>query len=196
MRNLIIKISTWAFLAGLVFTGMGVWEIIKERNVSQTPSAIQSSDVNKTTEELAYATIQGGRLDLANTYEYSLQTKKSDVKLNSDYFIPVKDTETDAVIYVLKTSDEPSIEDVLKTANFSGLLQNRSELPSKILDAYKKEFPNVDFAYLDTTYKPETLIEKIKGLGIFLGLLLGGLVIRTLATKKPESIATENAANP
>ena len=35
MKNLVIKISTWAFLAGLLFTGFGLWDIYEEKDVEQ-----------------------------------------------------------------------------------------------------------------------------------------------------------------
>lgn len=198
MKNLIIKIATYAFLAGLVFSAMGVWQIIKERNVSVTPEKYTIDSLIEPKEDLMYVAIEGGRLDIMNTYELSLSTKKTDINLSSNYYTPVLNVEDSSVIYILKSDLEPSVKDIIKVAEYQGLLQSKNELPEKILTAYEKLLPGHKYFYLDSTYKPETLLEKIKGNAIFFYMLFGGLFVRLLLTRSPKqntetAIEEENA---
>ncbi|MEJ2042955.1 MAG: hypothetical protein P8X89_06745 [Reinekea sp.] len=184
MKNLVKKFSTWAFLVGLFFTAFGLLDIFQERNVGQKPVEMTIDSVVDPADELIYASINGGRLDLSNAYEYSLSTKKSDVKLTSDFFIPVFKNEERKVIYILKTALEPTISDMAKAPTYQGLLKSKNELPSKILDAYNGKFNNDNFYFLDSTYDPKTILEKLLGLKFFIGLLIIGLVVRFLVGKK------------
>ncbi|MBL4909295.1 MAG: hypothetical protein JKX78_04595 [Alteromonadaceae bacterium] len=194
MKNLVIKIATWAFMIGLLFTGFGLWDIYKERNVNSEAIVMEFNTISDPNGSLIYAEISGGQLDIANTYELSLSTKKSDAKLTSDFYTPVINNENSTVAYILKSALEPTIQEMVKKAEYKGLLQSKSELPKKILAAYNKSFPNTKFVYLDSTFKPETFLEKIIGLKIFFYLLVGGLAVRLMLNGKRKTPIEEASA--
>ncbi len=191
MKNLIIKLSTWAFLLGLALSGYGVWEIYKQRNVSATPEVMEIGKVADPQDRLVYASIQGGAVDYENTYEYSLTTKK-DVKLNTEYFAPVVNTETGKVVYILKLASEPTIAQMALEANFTGLLSSSGDIPEDLRVEFKKEYPEQSFFLLDSTYEPKSIMEKLLDLKIFIILMVGGLVIRLALSSKS---APEQEAN-
>ena len=191
MKNLVIKISTWAFLAGLLFTGFGLWDIYEEKDVSTEAIQIKSESIDGSNGSLVYVEISGGRLDVTNTYELSLSTKKSDAKLTSNFYTPVLNG--GSVAYILKSPLAPTLQEISSTANYSGLLQSKSELPEKILASYNKSFPTDNFSYLDSTYEPKTTIEKIFDLKIFIYLLLGGLAVRFILSYNRKSIAEDDS---
>jgi len=187
MRKFAIKISTYAIFGGLLLGGLGLWSIYKEKDVNKEVISMESSSIVDPNESLVYTEITGGKLDLVNSYEYSIGRKKSDRKISIGYYTPILDKETNEVLYIVKRRTEPSIEDLLKESVYKGLLQNKSELPEKILTAYDEVFPNTKFYFLDTSYKPKTLLEKLKNLRFFFYLLIGGIVARVALrdNKKP-----------
>jgi len=191
MKNLVIKISTWAIFLGLLFTGYGLWDIYEKKDVSTEAIKMKSESISDSDGSLVYVEISGGRLDVTNAYELSLSTKKTGTNLSSDFYIPVLNE--DSVAYILKTPLAPTLQELSSTANYSGLLQSKSELPEKILSSYNKSFPTDNFSYLDSTYEPKTTIEKIFGLKIFVYLLLGGLAVRFMLNNNKKSTAEDDS---
>ena len=185
MKNLVIKIATWALLAGLALTGLGLWDIYKERGVGTEAIQMSLDSVDGSAESLVYAQVSGGQLDITNTYEYGLSTKKAGAKVTSDFYTPVLNG--NSVAYILKTPVAPTLQEMSKVANYSGLLQNKSELPEKILTAYDASFPEGVYSYLDSTYKPQTMLEKLMDLKIYVLLLLGGLAVRFIFSRNKKS---------
>ncbi len=197
MRNLIIKLATWAFLLGLVLSGYGVWEIYKQRNVSTTPEVMEIGGVADPQGQMVYASIQGGVVDYNNTYEYSLTTK-NDVKLNTEYYVPVINEDTEKVVYILKLGSEPTIAQMALEANFTGLLSSSGEIPEDLRVEFKKEYPGQTFLLLDSTYEPKAIMEKLLDLKIFFILMIGGLIIRLALSSKstPQQEMDEPGSNP
>ena len=185
MKRFINKIASGALLFGLVFVSMGCWKIYKERNVSSEPIAMEVGAISQPEGGLAFASITGGKLDITNMYEYSLTTKKSETKLTSNYYIPVMHPVSGDVAYIVKSSLQPTVEDILKDASYTGLLTNKSELPSKILTAYDEKYSGSKYLFLDSTYKAKSISEKILDLKLFFYLLFGGLVVLILVNRKP-----------
>jgi len=151
--------------------------------VNQTPIEVTIDNIGGLRDELTYASIEGGRLDIINTYEYSVSTKRSGIDLSSTYYTPVLETEDMSVAYILKSDAEPTMDDFIETANYKGLLQTKQALPEKILNAYNREYPNQNYFYLDTSYAPKTLLKKIQDMSLFIFLLFGGLFVRIFATR-------------
>lgn len=183
MKRFILKIANTAILFGLLLTGYGLWDIYKERNVGLEASDIAISSLPTASDTIQYAHVSGGQIDPENVYEYTLSTKKSDVKLSSDFYMPVIADDEGTPGYILKLKDEPDVKQLLTTADYTGLLQSRSELPSKLLTAYESLYPGTGFLFLDTTYKPRSTMEKLAGLKIFFALFIIGLVVRLLTVK-------------
>jgi hypothetical protein len=195
MKRTILKLATWVFLAGLLFSGVGIWQIIKERNVSSTPEEMAVDEVTNPHDQLIYASIHGGRVVFTSTYEYSLTTKK-DVALTSDYYAPVINTDTGKVAYILKFETEPTIEQFAETASHTGLLSSPEDLPEKLRKAFRQDFPGQKYYFLDSTYEPKSLIEKLSDLKMFLILLFGGLAVRmALSEKSPPQPETEGVSD-
>jgi hypothetical protein len=196
MKKIVVKLATWVFLAGLLFSGVGIWKIIEEWNVSSTPEEMAIDKVSDPQDQLIYASIHGGRVDFANTYEYSLTTKKKDVALTTDFYTPVVNTDTGKVVYILKLPSEPTITQLAEEASYTGLLSNLKNLPEKLQDAFRAEFPGQRYYFLDSTYESKSLMEKLTDLRIFLILLFGGLAIRIIFSEKsPPQPAVEEASD-
>jgi hypothetical protein len=196
MKKFIVKLATWVFLAGLLFTGVGIWQIIKERNVSSTPEKMEIGGVADPRDQLIYASIHGGSVDFANTYEYSLTATKKDVALSNDYYAPVVNRDTGKVVYIVKLPSEPTIDQFGEIASYTGLLSNLDNLPEKLRNAFREELPGQRYYFLDSTYEAKSLMEKLSDLKIFLILLFGGLAIRiALSEKTPPQPETEEAGN-
>ena len=191
MKKLIMKISTWAFMLGLFVIGFNLWDIYKERNINSEAISIEANDIVSSNTN-KYSEVVGGRLDITNMYELSLTTKRSDSKLTSDFYIPVLNSENDSLLYILKTPLAPTAQEFSGIAKYKGLLKDKAELSTKILDAYNQSFNNAKFVFLDSTYKPETLMEKIINLKVFLYLLIGGLIGMFLCRSKQPKPITVN----
>lgn len=183
MKKFVVKIVTWALIIGVVGLGYGLWDIVKKSRVNKEVRSLNIDDMQSFDGDLLFAQIKGGRLDVSNTYEYSLSTRKTDVKLSSDYFTPVVNASNSQVAYIIKTDTEPTLGDMLAQADYSGLLQGQSELPGKIRKAYEEKFPNTRLLYLDTTYRPQPMIARLLDLKVFLLLLVAGLVLRIILTR-------------
>lgn len=183
MKGFVLKIATGAMTFGLLLTAVGLWDIFKERNVGLNPQEVAIANLPSQPDSILYAHISGGQVNPELVYEYTLSTKKSDVQISSDFYMPVM-TDADGTIgYILKLADEPDAKQLLTVADFTGLLQSKSELPSKLLNAYEESFPNAGFMFLDTTYKPRSNLEKLAGLKLFFALFVGGLAIRLVTNK-------------
>lgn len=132
---------------------------------------------------------------MSNTYEFGLSTRKSDVKLTSDYYLPVINGENSQILYIVKTSAQPNFSGIVKQADFTGLLQSPSAIPDKIHKAFDETFPNAQYLYLDSTYRPQPMIVQLKDLTIFLVLLLAGLGLRLALTRsgKTQRVVQEQA---
>ena len=48
---------------------------------------------------------------------------------------------------------------------------------------YVEKFPNARLLYLDTTFRPQPVIERLPELRIRLGLILAGLMVRLVLSK-------------
>lgn len=189
MKNILVKIATYVFIAGLVFSAIGIWKMIEERNVSNVATKLTIDNVVDPKEEPVYVAIVGGRIDLTNTYEFTLSTKKTDISLSINYYTPVVNTEDSSVVYIVKTRTEPSIADFLKPANYEGLLQSSEKLPEDLVKAYQNELPGQTYYYLDSSYKPKSFVEKLQGNLIFFCMLIGGYLVRFLLTRTPKQNA-------
>lgn len=188
MIGILRKLSTYAIVIGLVFIGVSGWNIFKERNVNTKPRAMALSDVGPIVAGLSYVTLTGGRIDLANTYSYTLQHRKSKATLGTKYYTPVVDGQDGGkVVYIVESSEEPSLEDLLKEASYAGLLQSSDNLPESLRAKFMDEFPDGGFHYLDSTYKPRTVWQRIQGLSLFFYLLVGGIVVRVLIARRKVS---------
>jgi hypothetical protein len=183
VKKIIIKIVTLMLLIGGVGLGYGVWDIIKKSGVNKEVKSFGIEDIQSFNGDLLYARINGGRLDISNTYEYSVSTRRTDVKLSSAYFTPVVNGKNSQVAYIIKTDIQPTASDMLVPADYSGLLQSESELPNKIRKAFVETFPSTQLRYLDTTYRPLPILDQLIDLKIFLLLLLAGLVLRIALTR-------------
>ena len=184
MKYVVMKVATLVFLIGLFFSGIGIWKIFQERNVSRLPVPMTIDKVSVPHDGLIYASIRGGELDAGNIYEYILSAKKTETKLLSYYYVPVRKTGGGKVVYLLKLALKPTSGQIAAEANYKGLLSDISELPRELQDAYKTKFPWQNYYVLDSTYEPKTIMEKFADLKVFFMLLVGGLLIRVVVGKK------------
>jgi hypothetical protein len=184
MKGIIAKVSTWAIFLGALLGGYGLHDIYNERDVGTEARVIELDALQKESGGLTFASVTGGRLAFMNMYEYSVSTKKSKAKLSTQYFIPVLD-QNDNIVYVVETAVEPTLRAIADVASYSGLLQSKDGLPEKLRTAFDVDFSSSNYMYLDTTYKPETLVEKLLGLKIFFMMFFGGIFVQLLLKKKP-----------
>lgn len=184
MRNLILKISTWVSLICFLIGGVGILILYNSKN--KPPEAMQINAVANPGGKMVYATISGGRLDLANAHEDILPAKKVAAENHSDYYIPILNDKGDSIVYILKTGLTPTLLGPVQKAHFSGFLQNKSKLPQEILDASNARYAGADFFYLDSTRRPKTRIQKMIGMNIFFFLAIGALVVRILFRRKKQ----------
>lgn len=175
MKGLIIKGATWAMLGGLLVTAVGIWDMIKERNVSKTPTEISIADIQNLENTFTYATIKGGELDLSNTYTYKIKTRKRKTELLNHYFVPVIQKGAQANIYILKTTDKPVHQ---ATNIFTGLLQPKDEMPSDLQHEYDKLYPTTDYYLLDTSHKAASFFESIQKVALFFAIAVAGFLVR------------------
>jgi len=193
MRKTFITLSTWVSFLAFLFVAIGMWNIFKERNVSHTAITVEADKIQLLAPELVYATVVGGYLDHTNMYEFGISSKNSDEMAVSYYYTPVVKGSDQSFLYILKTDNGPKLESDGAIANYTGLLRSESELPEKIASSYRSEYPGKSLLYLDSMYQPETIIEKVYNLKVFLILLFAGLGVRILLSKnKPSPASGEN----
>ena len=185
IKNQIQKFATLAIIIGVGVSCIGLWQMFSERNVASEPEIMDVANLNNPSGGLVYATVTGGTADLTNTFEYSIKRKKR-TTLVKTYFVPVVDSASNNVAYILGTDQEPGY---LGAANgrHTGLLQNNSSLPNKLKDSYSELFPGQSFPYLDATYKPRSMFEKFSKIGLFLGIAIMGLLVRLSLGRKAQA---------
>lgn len=191
MRNLILKISTWVSIICFLIGGVGILILYKSKN--KPPEAMQINAIANPGDKLVYATISGGRLDLADAREAILPAKKVNAEKRSDYYIPVLNDKGDSVVYILKTGLTPTLLEPVQKAHFSGFLQSKSKLPQEILDACNTKYAGTDFFYLDSSRRPKTRIQKMIGMNIFFLLAISALVVRILFRRKKRKAPKKTA---
>jgi len=169
LRNQVIKVATLAILFGLLLAGYSLWQMFEKRNVASEPEVMNLAELQNPEDGLVYATINGGTLDLQNTFEYSIKKRRRAARVQN-YFIPVKDAGSDSVKYVLQTKTDPGSLD----------------------EAYATAYPGQSFALLDTSYKPQTTLQNLTKVGLFLGLAVVGFFVRLLMTHRPTPQPTMN----
>ncbi|MGI2259327.1 hypothetical protein [Shewanella sp. GXUN23E] len=210
MKNFILKLANYAFIVGLLMSLIGLWQIYQQRNLDSTPVDIQLEAVQLPQDEMVFASIKGGMLDISHTYELTRTTKKGKIQLSSDFYTPVVNPREDTVVYILQTNNAPEITEMMKDADFTGLLQTADSLPDKIISAYQADLPGQQYLYLDATYQPRTLMQKLESNLVFFLLMFGGLAVRlwlsrpasprasspepTQATRPPETAAPDQMA--
>ncbi|MCL1036729.1 hypothetical protein L2750_06140 [Shewanella submarina] len=192
MKNFILKIANYAFFIGLLMSLYGLWTIYKERNVDTTAVEVQLEQLTEPESGLALVNVKGGLMVLSNTYELSRSTRKTNINLSSDYYTPVVNPNSGETIYILQTNELPPLEDIITIADFTGLRQSSDALPDKIKSAFQKDLPGQNYLYLDTTYQPMTLMEKLQSNLIFFYLMLGGLTVR-LILNRPSKAEPSNS---
>jgi len=133
IRNQIQKFATLAIIAGVGLTCFGLWQMFEQRNVSANPELMDIASINSPG-GLVYATVSGGTLDFANTFEYSIKRKRRTTMVKT-YFIPVMDNTSNKVTYILGTEQEPGDLSAVGPG-YTGLLQNNSSIPNKLMDSY------------------------------------------------------------
>jgi len=175
IRNWLIKIANTAILFGVLLACYGAYKAFVERGVSNTSTAMEIAEVGSQN-ELIYANVSGGQLDLGNTMKSELQSRKRGTTYSTNYFIPVKN-DGGEVSYILQTSDDP-LGIAAGTANFTGLLQNADALSGDLKETFKQMYAGQKFHHLDTTYKPESMGKKFGMVGAFLGLAIGAFFVR------------------
>ena len=180
MINKFKKLASYAFLAGLFFVGYGLWEIYQQRNINQEVVTVEIGELANTGNQLIYATVNGGTVDLANVYEYTIQSRKKKRQLGKTFYTPVIISSTGKVAYILDSEQMPSITDLIGTAHYTGLLRDGSEVPSGLREKFDAAYPNSNYQLLDSSYEPKTLKEKMFDLKDAIALMLGGLIIRLL----------------
>ncbi|MEJ2592104.1 MAG: hypothetical protein P8178_12010 [Candidatus Thiodiazotropha sp.] len=198
MTRLIGKLATLAILFGVVGTSIGLWDIVRKSGINKEALPLQARDLHDFDGGLRYTRIEGGRLDLSNSCEYRLDTLGRDGKTASRYFTPVLNSENSHLAYIIGTEVQPTRNDMLIQADYTGLLQSRSELPGSIRMQYVEKFPNARLLYLDTTFRPQPVIERLTELRIHLGLILAGLTVRLVLSKadKRERFAPRETEKP
>ena len=179
IKNQIAKLSMLALLIGLGITAVGLFTMFQERNVTSDPTAMQAADMPDPGSELIYATVEGGTLDLANSFESQIKRKRRTLK--TEYFVPV--LENGLVSYVLQTDEDPGS---ITAGSFTGLLKSSSDLPGELVNTYQKVFQGQTYPLLDAGYKPESTMAKFKKLGLFIGLAVAGLIGMILTRRKPD----------
>lgn len=190
MKGLIKKASKWICLITLFCTGMGVWDIYKERNLTLDPQKMAIENIADPKESIIYADIAGGVVDAMNILEYTTERRSRKTKIKrttgTDYFIPVLSPETGKAVYIVEVASEP--DDILsaESISFKGILQSSEALPTKVKEAYSQTYTNTNFYFLDSNYRPETLLEKVQGLSIFVIPFLISLAIFLLVSRKPK----------
>jgi len=162
MRAFLAKIFTWGLLLSLAMFGIGAWETFKEKNVSTELTSMNMENMTNPTGEPVYAEITGGQMDIGNIYTYSTSSSSSP----SDFYVPVMNGDT--LSYIAKLNQEPTPEQMVSEAKFTGLFQGASEMPSDLLDAYDGIYTSGAYFYLDTEYEPKPLTNKLLKLGLFL----------------------------
>ncbi|WP_261841533.1 hypothetical protein [Aliamphritea ceti] len=191
MKSLLLKGANWIILIGLALTCYGIYEAVTQRNISASPEAIDISSLVNYEGELKYVTITGGRLDLANTYEYTRE-KKGKVR-SRDFYSPILGKD-DKPVYIMQFENEPTMEMAFTEAKFTGLLKESSGLPSDILDAYTAEFSGTDYFMLQTDFTYKTMGERLKLIGIFFAMFIIGIVIRKALTRSSRNTQQETEA--
>jgi len=184
MKRLLLKLANWVFFLGLAFCAVGIWHMYKERNVSSTPTDMEVSSIADPQEDLIYASIHGGSIDITNTYEYSVKTKKSDVTLKTEYYIPIMVPDSEKVAYIFKSHLKPTNEQLLTTPDYTGLLSSTGSIPEKIRSAYESTYPGQHYYLLDTSFKPKTIWEQLADLKIFVIMMIVGLIGRIALSPK------------
>ena len=127
IKNQIAKLSMLALLIGLGITAVGLFTMFQERNVTSDPTAMQAADMPDPGSELIYATVEGGTLDLANSFESQIKRKRRTLK--TEYFVPV--LENGLVSYILQTDEDPGS---ITAGSFTGLLKSSSDLPGELVN--------------------------------------------------------------
>jgi hypothetical protein len=183
MRRIFANASTLLLVLGIAGTVFGLWDIVRKSGINKEAQSIYVNDLESFDGNLLYAHIEGGRLDLSNSYEYSLSTRGRNVNLTSTFFTPVLNDENSHLAYIIATDAQPTYNDMLLQADYTGLLQTRSELPGSVRARYADKFPNARMFYLDTTYRPQQAIERLLELRLFLGLTLVGLATKLSLTR-------------
>ena len=183
MKRLIGKMATLAVLFGVVGTAIGLWDIARKSGINKQVLTLRVSDLQDFVGGLRYARIEGGRLDLSNSCEYRHNTRGRDGENASRYFTPVLNGENSHLAYIIETRAQPTRNDMLIRADYTGLLQSPSELPGSIRMRYVEKFPNARLLYLDTTYQPQTVMARLPELRTHLGLILLGLTVRLVLSK-------------
>ncbi len=191
MKALLLKGANWILLIGLFLTCYGIYDAFNQRNVSATPQAVELASLANYDGELSNVTISGGRLDVANTYEYTRE-KRGKVR-SRDFYAPVLNADNQPV-YIMQFEAEPTLEMAFKEAEYTGLLQPASALPDKILEAYTSEFGHSNFYMLETDFTHQSLGDRIGKIGFFFVIFLVGFGLRKLLTRKPAVTQQETEA--
>ena len=191
MKNIILKITGYGLVLGLLLFGVRAWDIKEKWDVNSSPMELKSSSLNSGVEPNSYVRIQGGRLDITNAYEESLTTKKAKAKLSSFFYIPVVNSDGVAS-YILKRSLEPTISDMVNEVDMTGLLEDGASLSSDMLSEFNKKYKFGGKVFvLNSTYKAKTHVERAKGLLFPLYVIIGALAIRLLLNRNRKIVESE-----
>lgn len=194
IRRFLLKIINTLLLLAVAVTAIGAWTTFKERNVNAEAVSANISNITADAHEMKYIQISGGMTDLTNTYEYTTSTRKSKINLDTTYYVPIitKDGESNNLGYILKSDSEPQLSDMLKEANYKGLLESSEEIPEDLITALSTTYPNIKSAFiLNSGYTPEPMAAKLIRLAIFVVICLVFFFIRKLLIGKPEKSTAE-----
>ena len=187
MNRFFARTATLILVIGIAGTGVGLWDIVRMSGINEEVLSIHVNNLQDFDEDLLYAHLEGGRLDLSNSYEYSLSTRRHNFEISSTYFTPVLNDENSHLAYIIETDAQPTYNDMRTQADYTGLLQSRTELPGSIRTRFAEKFPNARMFYLDTTYRPQSTIERLLELRLFLVLTLAGLTLKLILTRSGNS---------
>jgi len=174
-RNGLIKLANTAILFGTLLAGYGAYETFTQRNVAGTATAVALGDVANH-DELLYASVDGGTLDLQNTMISELQTRRGRSTITTNYYVPVKNDEG-KLAYILQTEEDPSTLSA-GSGTHTGLLQSGSGLSNKIKASYEQSFPGQELLHLDATHKTKSMGERFGFIGGLLALVVGAFFLR------------------
>jgi len=166
----------------LIFAGAfglitGSCTIYDQRNISMAPEVMLISDINQKYGEFDYVSISGGEIDAANIVEYALPAETTmNIQLPPDYYIPIVNPENAQDVYIIRSVSKPSLPEASQKIDYAGLLKSKTSLPDEVRAAYNKKIGGV-YYYLNTGYKPKTLLEKILGLKTWFLMLVSGFAL-------------------
>jgi len=193
MKTLVIKLTGYIGLLGLLIFGVGLWDNIQKWNVSMTPEMIDIGAISNNLVVNRYVTIDGGRLDIENAFEESLTTKESTSKISSNFYIPVITSE-DKAVYIVKRSRPPALSDLISQVSTSGLLLAQSALSQDMLNAFTEVYSFKSKLFvLDQTFQPKSRLERAKTLLYPLFIILCMLLLRFLLIRKSTDGLIENS---